>query len=255
MSLIYINPYSFGVALDPDAAAYITAVEGPSGDNQALEPAIVTAINDFVVGCKSDGIWTAILESCILAGARTVAGALIPIVGSAPTNFGFVTADYNRKTGLVGNGSSKYLTTARFVNSLSGSNSHVSVSWTTLGNSIFYGNPNPARFDATSTEARHFYGGGGGGAMPVTPSVPGLVGTSRSSTSTTFPVRVNKGNYTTSHGIGFPAAEPIRIFRRGTFGTYSTTRIAFYSVGTAINLELLDNRVTDLLNAYAAALP
>ena len=57
---------------DADAAAYITAVE--TADGQALENGVKVAIDNFVLGCKQDGIWTAIKASCILAGARTLAG-------------------------------------------------------------------------------------------------------------------------------------------------------------------------------------
>jgi hypothetical protein len=83
MSVIFINPYRFGVAYDADAQAYITAVE--TADGQALETGVRDAINAFVVGCKADGIWNAIKASCILAGARTLTGALVPLVGTAPT--------------------------------------------------------------------------------------------------------------------------------------------------------------------------
>jgi hypothetical protein len=75
--------------LDADAATYIAAVE--TEDAQALESAVKTAINDFVVGCKADGIWDAIKSSCIMAGARTLSGALVPLKGTGPTNFNFVT--------------------------------------------------------------------------------------------------------------------------------------------------------------------
>jgi hypothetical protein len=70
--------------IDSDAAAYIAAVE--AADGQALETATRTAIDSFVKGCKNDGIWNAIKASCILAGARTLAGALVPLVGTAPTS-------------------------------------------------------------------------------------------------------------------------------------------------------------------------
>jgi hypothetical protein len=62
--------------MDTDAAAYITAVE--TADDQTLEEKTKIAIDNFVLGCKADGIWTAIKASCILAGARTLNGALVP---------------------------------------------------------------------------------------------------------------------------------------------------------------------------------
>jgi len=69
------------------AGAYIAAVE--AADGQALESGVKTAITNFVAGCRADGIWNAIKASCILAGARTLSGALVPLVGTAPTNFNF----------------------------------------------------------------------------------------------------------------------------------------------------------------------
>jgi hypothetical protein len=102
---------------DPDAEAYIAAVEAAdlAADPTAepLETATKVAIHSFVKGCKADGIWPAIKASCILAGARTLNGALVPLAGTAPTNFNFISGDYNRKTGLVGDGSTKYLDSNR----------------------------------------------------------------------------------------------------------------------------------------------
>ncbi|MCP4832791.1 MAG: hypothetical protein GY886_11325, partial [Gammaproteobacteria bacterium] len=78
MALIWKSGYSF----DSDASTYIDAVEATDG--QALETGVRVAINDFVLGCKQDGIWNAIKASCILAGARTLDGALVPLTGTAP---------------------------------------------------------------------------------------------------------------------------------------------------------------------------
>ncbi len=90
----------FSGLTDADAIAYVAAVE--AADGQALEFGVGKAINDFVVGCKLDGTWSAIKASCILAGARTLNGALVPLAGTAPTNNNFVSGDYNRKTGVGG---------------------------------------------------------------------------------------------------------------------------------------------------------
>jgi hypothetical protein len=110
MSVIYINPYVFSaVAYDADAAAYIALVEGASGDNQPLEAAVKDAINSYVVSLKLNSIWTDAIQLLLPCGPRTLAGALIPLKGTAPTNSGtFVTGDYNRKLGLTGSGT-KYL--------------------------------------------------------------------------------------------------------------------------------------------------
>ena len=114
-----------GPSFDTDAAAYIAAVE--AADGQALEAATQTAINTFVVGCKADGNWNAIKASCILAGARTLSGALVPLAGPAPTNNNFVSADYNRVTGLIGNGATKYLNSNRLNSSDPQNSKHICV--------------------------------------------------------------------------------------------------------------------------------
>jgi hypothetical protein len=80
---------------DPDAAAYLRAVE--AADGQALETPVKRAVDDFIKGCKADGIWDAIKASCILCGARTLPGALVPLVGTAPSNLNFLPEDYNRQ--------------------------------------------------------------------------------------------------------------------------------------------------------------
>jgi hypothetical protein len=42
----------------------------------------------------------------------------------------------------------------------------------------------------------------------------------------------------------------------GTGGSFKTNaRLAFYSIGESLTLALLDDRVTTLINAIAAAIP
>ena len=111
--------------LEPEAQEYTERVERAEG--QATESAVRVAINAFVAGCKVDGTWGAIKACCILAGARTLTGALIPLVGAAPTNNNFVAADYNRMTGLLGDGTSKYLNSNRNANADPQNNHHLSI--------------------------------------------------------------------------------------------------------------------------------
>jgi hypothetical protein len=87
---------------DVDAGTYLKAVE--AADAQPLEPYVAQAINQFVLGCKADGNFTPINAGCIVMGARTITGALVPLAGTAPTPNGYVSSDYNRKTGLKANG-------------------------------------------------------------------------------------------------------------------------------------------------------
>jgi hypothetical protein len=254
MTLVWTPGFNY----DTNASAYIDAVE--AADSQALETATRYAINDFVIGCKSDSIWNAIKASCILSGARTLAGALIPLTGTAPTNFNFVSGDYNRKTGLVGNGSTKYLDSNRNNNTDPQNNNHNAVYATTLADSNFLtGATGPECNDAGSNGIN----GSGfsrsrsttGSASAVT-AVAGFFGISRS-VSSNYNNRVSSTNETISVASNGLFNTNVLIYRRSCSGSpaYTASRIAFYSIGENLDLALLDARVTALINAFAAAIP
>jgi hypothetical protein len=252
MTLVWTPGFNY----DTNASAYIDAVE--AADGQALETATRYAINDFVIGCKNDGIWNAVKASCILAGARTLTGALVPLVGTAPTNNNFVSGDYNRKTGLAGNGSTKYLisninsgtsnsdhvsayitegvnTTARFIGTFATTAGRIEISWNTA-NSLLVACQNLGG-DFTRTHARTL----------------GLAGVSSNFTAFTIATR---GGGTSIIAGSFARAvltSAIHIFRHSS--SYYPGRIAFYSIGESLDLALLDARVTALINAFAAAIP
>lgn len=99
---------------DADALRYIRAVE--AADGQRLELSVRVAVNEFVVGCKSDGNWQSITTCHLFMGARSLAGALVPLVGPGITNVNFVSGDYTRggaTPGLKGDGSTKRLSFVR----------------------------------------------------------------------------------------------------------------------------------------------
>jgi hypothetical protein len=253
------------IVLDPDAAAYIAAVE--AADTQALEPAVRTAINDFVVGCKADGIWAAIKASCILAGARTLTGALVPLVGAAPTNVGglFVSGDYDRKTGLVGDGSTKYLDSNRNNNADPQNSKHISVFASTAATSG--GGQFPAYIGAGGSNSGAIQLGraqnNGGLYSRINSSTftaasgPGasteFIGANRSN-SGGHDVRAagNTVNYTAASQAPFNGN--INVFWESGTVAFSNARLAFYSIGESLDLALLDARVTDLINAFDAAI-
>lgn len=248
-----------GVVSDPNAAAYIAAVE--IADRQELEYTTRQAINDFVIGCKQDGIWNAIKASCILSGARTLSGALIPLTGAAPTNFNFVSGDYNRKTGLVGNGSSKYLNSNRNNNADPQNNNHLAVYHNSnasgvsaiAGNSDANGTTQLIALPNPQTKSRNFSGvNHGGAALGV-----GFFGISRSASST-YQWRATNGNvggYITQ-ASQIPNSSSVFLFARAATSGFPTgSRLAFYSIGESLDLALLDIRVTTLLNTFADVIP
>jgi hypothetical protein len=256
----------FNGVTDPDAGRYIAAVEA-ADSNQLLEFGVGKAINDFVVGCKQDRIWDAIKASCILAGARTLAGALVPLAGTAPTNNGFVGlgTDYVRKTGLVGNGTSKYLNANRAGNIDPQNSFHQSVFISTVGTSG--AGQYPVYIGTSGINDRNIYRDPNNG--PINASFNSLAGSTASGTAvgfvahgrsasnaTTFRVLATNNSGTTaslaplSNNIGIFAATGANLSI-----TYNNARLAFYSIGESLDLALLDARVTALITAFGVAIP
>jgi len=251
-----------GPSYDPDAQDYITRVE--TADGQALETAVKDAINTFVVGCKADGNWDAIKESCILMGARTLAGALVPLVGTAPTNNNFVAGDYNRETGLIGDGSTKYLDSNRNNNSLSQNNNSLGVFVNTaessvgvyigLGTGAITGsnhigadnNSDWLFLRSMSTLAK----------LPQGSSSTGLIGMTRFSSSA-FTYRFNGLSHTVSDASQTPATGNIYVLGRNVSNALDTPtngRLQFYFIGANLDIALLDTRLTTLNSDISAAL-
>jgi hypothetical protein len=240
---------------DSDARNYILAVEAVEGP---LEVGVKKVINNFIVGCKSDGIWTAIKASCLLAGPKTLNGALVPLVGTAPTNFNFITADYDRKTGLLGDGSTKYLSSNRENNADPQNSKHLSVYCTSgqtrdatrylIGSIAGVG----GSFIATTTNtlaARINYG-----TVPTnistTALLTNLIGVTRPDSAGTNAI-LEGSIIPTSNISTAPFAGNTTIFTRADLSFYSNARIAFYSIGENIDLQKLDNRVRDYIHSFS----
>jgi hypothetical protein len=252
---------------DPDAEAYIAAVEAAdeaaSPGIGALEPAVRLAIIKFVLGCKENGFWPAIKASCILAGARTLAGALVPLVGMAPTNQGglFTSSDYDRKTGLKGGGSRRLTTADIYQTGIPNRHAYAFIKEAATGNDFnailansqdggeILKNNSPTSFLVrpwnTST------------ARALTNGVGGL-GIARSNTTSGIQYTTTTGSNEAigTFSVGSPVFLSLTIFARRPDGQGPTDpRIAFFSGGEFLSLALLDARVTDLINAIAAAIP
>jgi len=243
--------------LDADARQYIINVE--EQDGQALEPGVRTAINDFVVGCKSDGIWNAIKASCLLSGARTLEGALVPLKGGAPTNFNFTSSDYDRELGLLGNGSTKYLDSNRNNNTDLQDDRHLSVWVSTAattsnfgGDIGFYSASNGSSYIGRSGVAAQV-----GLSSSLTTlgysSVTGFRGVTRIAGSS-YDYRAASSTINIPTNSTAPAVGNINVFRAGV-GLYANSRLAFYSIGSNLDLALLDTRISDFITALGAAIP
>ena len=257
----------FGEGFDPDALDYINRVE--TADGQLLESRVRTAINQFVLGCKQDGTWTSLVASCIMAGARTVAGAITPLVGNAPTNNNFVAGDYSRTLGLLGNDSNKYLNTGYNNNDTTNfpqNNCHIScfVSVTNadnntgvlVGNNVQIGSYlnighsaiNSTIFkNRTSTNTRTV-------ALPAV----GFQGTSRDGSTSLFSRQTTSGGAISDLSQTTPSATPTSqlygVFASGLGSNPTSARLSFYSIGKSLSIPNLDSRVTTLMNTLASVI-
>jgi hypothetical protein len=246
---------------DPDALRYIAAVQ--TADQQSLEPAVRKAITDFIVGCKADGIWSAIKASCILMGARTLSGALTPLVGSAPTNNGpFVSGDYDRKTGLIGNGSTKYLNSNRLNDADPQNNQHLATYRTnTVGTEdafiiaarITNTNGSSTIGNATAGTIMRSRSAASNNVLATDPFAPGFIGLSRSNSST-YSWRVRSSSGSATQASQAPLAQDVMVFANTSGQNLTSSRLAFYSIGESLDLALLDARVSALVTAIGAAI-
>jgi len=259
-----LRPRASGyTARDADARVYINAVQ--TADGRRLEDGVARAIDNFIIGCKADGIWSAIKASCILMGARTLSGALTPLVGSAPTNNNFVSGDYNRETGLIANGSTKYLDSNRNNNASPQDSAHLAVF---VGEAIvgdtssraIIGTPN-----ATGSSA--LIKGSTGNVLQTRlknnaaslsatsmAGYSGFVGASRS-VSASYAARISGANSTVSVASSANQDASVLVYAFSPTAITGNMRLAFYSIGESLDLALLDSRLTTLYTAIGAAIP
>jgi hypothetical protein len=258
-----------GESFDADALAYIAAVE--TEDAQPLESAVRLAVNAFVRGCKADaspnsGVsnWDAIKASCILTGPRTLAGALVPLKGPAPTNVGpFVSDDYNRETGIVGNGTTKYLNSNRAGNTDPQNNFHlgiwISTAQTPGGSGVAYAG-NGTTGSGSSQIVRGAAGviamrsrSGTGDEFAGLSASTGFMGQSRNAAAS-YNRRIAGTTSSVTRDSESPLSQNIAIFGRN-LAAQSDARIAYYSIGEAITLDALDARLATYIAAINAAIP
>lgn len=249
------------ITFDSDAQTYINNVE--TADGQSLEAGVQTAINDFVVGCKADGIWNSIISSCILAGARTLNGALVPLVGSAPSNTNFVSGDYNRLQ-LTG-GTSKFLNSNLLDSSVSQDDLHLSV-WQSQqvpsGSRTSMGVQRPTPYYTSSLihSGNNFFGrirNNNSTLIAISDATSiGLFGASRNN-SLTYDIKTPNFAQSASVASAAPLNLPYYIFSGNNNGVALTSyhgALSFYSIGNSLDLGMLNARVSALLAAIQTAI-
>jgi hypothetical protein len=251
---------------DRDAIGYLRAVE--EADGAFLETSVKVAINNLVSGLKADGLWDAIGSSCLLSGPRTLAGALVPLKGDAPTaEGGWASGDYDRSTGMKGNGFSLYLDSNR-AGTADGQNDRHWALYSTLAmtdGDCSFGLSSPGVFSNEQYRAgtQNFLwcsspsGSGVNAAIFTNSGAAGFHGASRSD-ATGFTARSAGATSEATVASATPPEETYFVFARNLIGTgqnlASATRLAFYSIGSSLDLAKLDSHISDYVTAIGAAI-
>lgn len=238
--------------MDPDALLYIAKVE--RADNAALESGVKEAINNFVVACKDTKIWEKLGLVTIMAGARSITGAITTLIGPVSTliNTNFTLSDYSRKDGFTGNGVDKYLTTGTYWwNAESLNDYHIAV--------------NAPYVEQTGTATSQPLWGEGGTiydqlttyrassrstTLNTVAISSGFILIGRESSSTYY---LREGKATTNYTVTSvnASAETIRIFRTSSIQSKHTMN--FISSGQAVPVLTYENLITTLLTDIGRA--
>jgi len=252
----------------------VIAADVAAGNGSGLETATQNAIAAFIDNLIADGLLgtsggvisqasSAIKAACIMAGARTLSGALVPLVGTAPTNNGFTSGDYNRKTGLKGNGSSKYLVTNRLLNADPQNDIHLSVFKSddiSAANPYYIGGYNAAATVVTAVGQNGLFVNSAILTAFAANSGAGLHGASRSSSSSVLIKRPGAAVATDSSASssGTLAFSPF-VFTLNADGSpggqFSASSLTWYSQGLSLSFASLDDRISTLMAALSAAIP
>jgi hypothetical protein len=244
------------IPTDSDAAMYIAAVE--AADAAALENGVRQAIDEFVIGLKADSLWTPIVHATLLMGPRTLAGALVPLKGTAATNNNFVSADYDRG-GLSGDAATKYIDTNVGNDSLPQNNFHMSAYINNYGGSgsimgLTAASGGSSSLGHTGTQTRWRCRNASDFARSG--SWRDLIGVSRTSSAGFSVMRGASIEATNTIASVAPASGNIYVMRSNG-GSYATVnaRIRWYSIGTGIpNWSPFRARINALWSAIIVAL-
>lgn len=250
---------------DSDAQAYIDAVE--TADSQILELGVRWSINQLVLDMKTASVWTPTSSMVLKMAARTLAGSLIDLKnpGSSWTNGGglFLSADYNRTTGLLGDGSTKYLDSGRN-NNAEAQNSHtlftrVSSPATTSGMCYMgagYGDTGSNVIAVHSTTSATIVASRNSSFdIDTGANAAGLIGIWRQNDAASFVSVGNNASQGFTRTSETPYAQNIYDFATNLVGVannFSDARTRISGIGSYMNLFTLDTQLTTFINRITA---
>lgn len=254
---------------------YLDRVRAADGDG--LSRGVTNAINTYISGLitaqllgTSGGVISqaasTIKAHCVLAGANTLDGALVPVVGPAPTNVNFVAGDYNRKLGLGDpTNVSKYLDSNRSNNVDPQDSKHLSAYTSTSIGTANAMIGSVIRTPTTSATQITYNAFGsvtatvnGGTSIEVSIGNPiGFFGVARNG-ATSQQLRINATNTASSIASNGNHNQNILVFARtdaGAVNQYCIARIRAYSIGEFVDLAILRSLQDQLFAALNAAIP
>ena len=264
MSQIIINPFRIpfvSSSYDPDAQNYINRVE--LADGASLETAVKDAMNQLFLDLKANSLWTPLVYVLPGSGPQTLAGGLVPLQDTGASG-SFGTVNWDRKTGFSCSANTTAVTLpASLTEQTVGSQDDVSMSaWITQtsGVNTYYCGANNMEFRrATTRNAQFRCRSATGNSTGTSSDSTGFRGISRSG-STNYTRRINGSSTTVTQASSTPPAVSFRLFRspppgaRNPIQTPVNTKIAWFQIGTALDLAALQAVVTTYRNAINAAI-
>jgi hypothetical protein len=196
-----------------------------------------------------------------------LAGINVPLVGPTPTFNAFTATEYDRKTGLLGNGSTMYIDSGRNSNADPQNSHHVAVYASSINATSNRGYIGAGAFNVNGStmllgRSTGVTGPARGRSRSATLSTStgnneaiGLMGVSRGS-STEHRIRSN--GTTSTHSVNSDTPLNANLFVFGSNGSGLTVpsdgRLAFYSIGEDLTLATLDTRVSAYYTAIQSAI-
>jgi hypothetical protein len=253
MSPRLLRPRATG--FNPDAQDWVNRVYAAGS---TVSQPVANAVSSFVNGCQADGIWDAMKSVVLMAGADTLEGALAPLKGTAPTAYNSANAMYSKTSGLKGDGSAFYLDTNRNNNADPEDSFHMALYKTvsSTGTAVYMGAGSTTTETGTSNMGRSgssiFGRNRCSSGISTVALNTGFIGNNRSS-SASFTLR--SGGSSSSFSLSSEARHNASICVFSTTGGNfkSDGRASFYSIGEAVDLALLDARVSALMTAIGVS--
>jgi hypothetical protein len=262
-NLTYYLYDKWGIPLpDPDAAAYFARIEAAGS---TINPNNRNAVNALFLTLKAQSIWTLISELYLFAGVDNLTGCLVKAKGSGSlSNTSFVSGDHNRTTGLLGDGSSKYLNTGFASNALSGTSNHIFVEgsgFETSGNpcavGVFNGDEaSILALDFNNGASGRLYRSGRNSPATIPRITTGLIssgsfcGTRPSSASASIYQNGSPANTNTTATSPAFSDRPMFVFAFNNIGspsTYTAARLRAVTMGSGLS----DAQVSSLHTAIS----